>query len=95
MFMDDIVVIRRALWQDLCDIGKMICVPWQGDFNAIMSNGDRVEGNFINELATKKFQDWVIKSNIQELMSISRKFSWRNNEVGDKQNLQKDSQEFC
>lgn len=68
----------------------MICVPWQGDFNAIMSNGDRVEGNFINELATKKFQDWVIKSNIQELMSIGRKFSWRNNEVGDKQNLQKD-----
>lgn len=47
--------VRRKLWSDLLDLSCGIDVPWlvQGDFNAIMSDLDRVGGNPVNEVAAE------------------------------------------
>ncbi|XP_050220840.1 uncharacterized protein LOC126671160 [Mercurialis annua] len=76
---------RIDLWNQLNGISLNINLPWiiLGDFNAVISNANRLGGNDIDVQAASEFQDWTINSNVNELPHSGNHYTWCNNQCGD------------
>lgn len=57
----------------------MTC-PWllQGDFNAILSNADRVGGILVNHEVADEFQECLLSLDLLEMQCNGPKFTWTN-----------------
>lgn len=82
---------RRKLWKSLSKLNSRISIPWliQGGFNAIMCACDRVGGNLVYLEDTEDFKNWIAHSNPQEIRCVGPKFTWTNNQVGNKRIFRK------
>lgn len=78
--------LRKILWNDLHMLSISINIPWllQGDFNAVMSNFDRMGGNPIDEQAASDFQEWLLKADLQEMRISGPRYTWSNMQAGSK-----------
>lgn len=76
---------RKLLWQDLRRLGRNVDAPWliQGDFNAVLSNGDKIGGIPINIEATNDFQECLLNLDLQEAVPmIGPRFTQTNFQEG-------------
>lgn len=74
---------RLPLWQDLIDLGQNSNVPWMclGDFNAILSDSDRISRASPNLQDIDDFRQCLSLANLVELPFIGPKFSWSNKQL--------------
>ncbi|VFQ59176.1 unnamed protein product [Cuscuta campestris] len=71
---------RGRLWEQLVNTAKGIDDSWiiVGDFNAVLSNMDRIGGNNITEEETKDFKDCMINYAMEEVPSDGSYYTWCN-----------------
>ncbi|XP_050233163.1 uncharacterized protein LOC126681659 [Mercurialis annua] len=77
---------RLELWEKLRLISENMTEKWviMGDFNAVMSNSDRIGGVDIDSQAGLDFKNWSDQANVIELKHQGHVFTWFNNQRGDK-----------
>jgi len=80
------IVARRPLWSDLMDFGSRCLMPWilLGDFNSILSAGERANGSEVSSYETSDFRDCCMSTCLSDLQSIGCFFTWTNNTVWSK-----------
>ncbi|XP_015160426.1 uncharacterized protein [Solanum tuberosum] len=71
---------RVQLWEDLKQKvvntqEPMICM---GDFNAVLTGADRINGNPVQEMEIKDFNEFMIDAGMTELKAIGREYTWSN-----------------
>lgn len=72
------VASRELLWQDLIKIDMNIIAPWftQGDFNAMLSDGDRMGGILVNQDVANVFHNCLPSLDLQEVHTSGPRFTW-------------------
>ena len=80
------IVARRPLWSSLMDFGERCSVPWVllGDFNSILSAGERVNGVEASSYEISDFRDCCISLGLSDIQSIGCFFTWTNNSIWSK-----------
>ncbi|WMV14494.1 hypothetical protein MTR67_007879 [Solanum verrucosum] len=53
----------------------LICM---GDFNAVLTSADRINGNLVQEMEIKDFNEFMIYTGMTELKVIGREYTWSN-----------------
>ncbi|KAH0696290.1 hypothetical protein KY290_013643 [Solanum tuberosum] len=53
----------------------LICM---GDFNAVLTGADRINGNLVQEMEIKDFNELMIYAGMTELKAIGREYTWSN-----------------
>ncbi|XP_050238258.1 uncharacterized protein LOC126687744 [Mercurialis annua] len=72
------------LWDGLMQFSQNVRCSWivLWDFNAVMSNRDRIGGMDVDETAASEFKNCIIDSNLLELKFNGIDFTWSNNQSG-------------
>ncbi|XP_010667082.1 uncharacterized protein LOC104884178 [Beta vulgaris subsp. vulgaris] len=80
-----IVDDRKSLWVDLGNLDKSIHEPWciTGDFNVVLSTGDRDNGAPVSNYETQDFNQLLTTSDLSEFKSCGHFFSWSNKGTSD------------
>ncbi|XP_015060282.1 uncharacterized protein LOC107006173 [Solanum pennellii] len=75
---------RKSLWQEMNAMSKGISQPWLivGDFNAILSTKDRLDGVPVTNNEIKDFGDCVRDMGITELQWTGNYYTWTNKQCG-------------
>ncbi|XP_059310873.1 uncharacterized protein LOC132062291 [Lycium ferocissimum] len=71
---------RKAMWQKPEQLEPLIQIPWlvMGDFNAILKGEDRLHGNQVMDVETRDFDQCLLNTELTEMRSIGRYFTWTN-----------------
>lgn len=74
---------RKSLWVDLLSWGHSQQRPWlcMGDFNTILSDDGRSNGNPIQEWEVRDFKEFMMKAGMTEMRTVGRNFTWTNSHV--------------
>ncbi|XP_020249117.1 uncharacterized protein LOC109826498 [Asparagus officinalis] len=75
------LVARKNLWSELSQIHQSIGnLPWLicGDFNALISNEEKLGGSMLSEADTKDFKQFIEDCNLLHLKTIGCFFTWNN-----------------
>ena len=77
------IVNRRPLWSDLGDFSLQCTLPWliMGDFNSILSAGERVNGAEVSSYEISDFHECCLSNGLSDLQSMGSFFTWSNNTV--------------
>ncbi|KAJ8644055.1 hypothetical protein MRB53_005803 [Persea americana] len=72
--------LRRDLWKVLID-SSLTTLPWcvLGDFNAILSNAEKLNLRQSNPSSRKDFQSVVMQAGRLDINFSGNKFTWSNN----------------
>ncbi|XP_021762503.1 uncharacterized protein LOC110727244 [Chenopodium quinoa] len=70
---------RKRMWAVIQSLG-VIPIPWlcAGDFNAILDDEDKINGNPISAYETKDFQKFIGNMELVEIKSKGSYYSWSN-----------------
>lgn len=65
--------------------GRSVDTSWlmQGDFNTLLSDGDKMGGILVNQEIVKEFQGCVLNLDFLEVQYNGPKFTWTNFQDGD------------
>ncbi|XP_065630930.1 uncharacterized protein LOC112006522 [Quercus suber] len=71
---------RKLLWNNLASIAPMHELPWLmlGDFNELLSNGDKLGGNPLNPRRVQMFKDCLDTCGMVDLGFHGPRFTWIN-----------------
>ncbi|KAI9111205.1 hypothetical protein K1719_017816 [Acacia pycnantha] len=71
--------LRSVLWENLQRLSQSISIPWSiiGDFNDILSSGERSGGRGSNSSRMKWFQDRINNCGFVSLGSVGPKMTWK------------------
>ncbi|XP_070057681.1 uncharacterized protein [Nicotiana tomentosiformis] len=74
---------RKSLWHELRQLHTVQHGPWVAmrDFNAVLTEEDRINGAPIHENETVDFKEFIQDYNMAELRSVWAQFTWSNNTV--------------
>lgn len=74
---------RKVLWRSLQGI-NIQAIPWliAGDFHAILSCEDRINGEPVAHFETRDFSDFLVDVGLTEIKSKGPFFSWSNKGSG-------------
>ncbi|KAG5556728.1 hypothetical protein RHGRI_007109 [Rhododendron griersonianum] len=72
---------RDQLWEELRCIGQSEMLPWlcMGDFNEVLSIGDKVGGNLPSQRRLSSFHEMLNACGLVDLGFKGPKYTWRNN----------------
>lgn len=75
----------KSLWLEVRDRDRNMVDPWclMGDFNAVLSTEDRVNGLSITNYETQNFEETFRDTDLSEFKSCGQFFSWSNKGIGD------------
>ena len=70
---------RKSLWKEMQTISQGVIQPWLivGDFNAILSTKDRLNGVLVTQSEIQDFGDCVREMEITELQWKGNYYAWR------------------
>ena len=71
---------RKLLWKNLATIAPMHKLPWLmlGDFNELLSSGDKLGGNPINPRRVQMFKECLDSCGMVDLGFHGSHFTWVN-----------------
>ncbi|KAH0644915.1 hypothetical protein KY284_032799 [Solanum tuberosum] len=77
------IATRSSLWEKVKQLSTHIREQGliMGDFNSILAQEDRPIGSQVQLAETKYFRECMIHSNITELHTIGRQYTWNNGHV--------------
>ncbi|KAI9113231.1 hypothetical protein K1719_015756 [Acacia pycnantha] len=72
-------ICKSILWHELKCLSLSAVSPWVtlGDFNDILSSGERMGGSGINPLKIRRFQERVADCHLSDLGFVGPKFTWK------------------
>nr|XP_019069479.1 uncharacterized protein LOC109120276 [Solanum lycopersicum] len=76
---------RKSLWQEMKTISQGVTQPWliAGDFNAILSTKDRLNGGQVTRNEIQDFGDCVRDMEITKLQWKGNYYTWNNKQCGE------------
>uniref|UniRef100_A0A803PUM5 DUF4283 domain-containing protein n=1 Tax=Cannabis sativa TaxID=3483 RepID=A0A803PUM5_CANSA len=76
---------RKSLWADLMGV-QILVASWlvTGDFNALFDIEDRKGGNLVTLGDVEDATNWLAKSHLVPLIKTGSRFTWTNNQEGNK-----------
>ncbi|XP_060960756.1 uncharacterized protein LOC133031294 [Cannabis sativa] len=76
---------RKSLWEDLMGV-QIPAASWlvTGDFNALFDIEDRKGGNLVTLGDVEDATNWLAKSHLVPLIKTGSRFTWTNNQEGNK-----------
>ena len=76
---------RKSLWQEMKTMSKGVTQPCliTGDFNAILSTKDRLDGGLVTKNEIQDFGDCVRDMEVTELQWKGNYYTWNNKQCGE------------
>ena len=76
---------RKSLWKEMQTISQGVIQPWLivGDFNAILSTKDRLDGGLVTKNEIQDFGDCVRDMEVTELQWKGNYYTWNNKQCGE------------